>query len=202
MDQSQRRKAACNVFTLANRRGKPAHGGTKSVCWYEELQVDSVALTPRHCLDYIARVKRVSLDGEHYSCTCGCGVPGCSQIHPGVNIRHADGLIHWHSTKPGPERCFVFSASQYRHAILEALRFVGRTVTGGDVLPIGALDFTRQRFQRVLVATGLALQLDEPGSAFGKKLNLFAMAMESIRRADSKSLARFLAPQRTTTNPV
>ena len=152
--------------------------------WYEELQVDSVPLTPRHCLDYIALVKSMCLDGEHYFFTCGCGEPGCSQIHSGVSIRHADGLVHWHSTEPGPERIFVFSASQYRRAILDALRFVGRTVTGGNTFPIGTLDFTRQRFHRVLAAAELAGQLDEQGSAHGKLFNQFTVAMENIWRAD------------------
>lgn len=154
------------------------------MCWYEEIQVDSVPLTPRHCLDYIALVKSMCLNGEHYFFTCGCGEPGCSQIHSGVSILHEKGLIHWHSTEPGPERCFVFSAPQYRRSILDALRFVGRTVTGGNPFPIGTLDFTRHRFRRVLAAAELAGQLDELGNACGRSFNQLKVAMENIWRAD------------------
>jgi hypothetical protein len=177
-------KAEHNIFRLAIRREKPQHGGKNSVKWYEELQVDSVPLKPYHCLDYIALVKSMCLDGEHYFFTCGCGEPGCSGIHSGVQIRHQNGLIYWHSAEPGPERNYVFATPQYRRSIGEALRFVGKTVTGGNEFPIGTLDFTRTKFRRALAAAELACQLDEPGSAHGKIFNQFTEAMENIWRRD------------------
>jgi hypothetical protein len=124
------------------------------------------------------------LDGDYYFFTCGCGEPGCSQIHSGTQIRHKNRLIYWHSTEPGPERNFVFVAPQYRLSIVEALRFVGKTVTSGIEFPIGTLDFTRPRFRRAVAAAELACKLDEPGSAHGKIFKQFIEAMDNIRRGD------------------
>ena len=177
-------KAGGNIFELVIRREKPAHGSERSAHWVEEIQVDSVPLTPRHCLDYIALVKSMCLDGEFYFFTCGCGEPGCSHIHSGVHIRHEQGRIHWHSTEPGPERNFVFAAGQYRRSIIEALRYVSKTFTRGNTFPIGTMDFTYVRFRRTLAAAELACQLDDPGSAHGKIFNQFLASMEGIWRKD------------------
>jgi hypothetical protein len=67
---------------------------------------------------------------------------------------------------------------------VEALRFVGKTVTSGNEFPIGTLDFTRPRFRRALAAAELACKLDEPGSDHGKIFKQFIEAMDNIRRGD------------------
>lgn len=138
---------------------------------------------PRHCLDYIALVRSMCLDGEHFFFTCGCGEPGCSGIHTGVQIRHEDGLIHWHSTEPGPERTFVFAARQYRRAIWESLREAGKMITGGNKFPLGTMDLTRERFRRLATAAELAWQLDQPGTQYGKVYHQFVEIMQNIWRA-------------------
>lgn len=177
-------KAKCNLFNLVIRCEKRMRGGKPSVLWMEEIQVDSVTLTPRHCLDYVELVRSMCLDGGYYFFTCGCGEPGCAGIHSSVKIRHADGFIHWHSTEPGPERNFTFAAPQYRCSIMEALRYVGKTATGGNEFPIGTMDFTRKRFQRALSAAELACQLDERVCAYGKTLNQFVETVQTIHRRE------------------
>ena len=78
----------------------------------------------------------------------------------------------------------MFAAPQYRRSIVEALRFVRKTATGGNEFPIGTVDFTRPRFRRALAAAELACKLDEPESAHGKIFKQFAEGMDNIRGGD------------------
>ena len=90
-----------------------------------ELRVDGELLGDKYALDVRQLAAALLREGEYFVFTCGCGVPDCAGIHEGISSRiSGDGLILAGSLPKGGAFNFVFSVSQARKAVSEALASV------------------------------------------------------------------------------
>lgn len=64
------------------------------VCLFFQIQIDGKSISDDP-VDLLALVDSLRSPGEHYIFTCDCGIPACARIEQGVNVTHAEGLIHW-----------------------------------------------------------------------------------------------------------
>jgi hypothetical protein len=59
-----------------------------------ELKINNELLTD-FVVDTPELVKSISVSGEYFIFTCGCGDSGCADIDNGIIVDHKDGVIKW-----------------------------------------------------------------------------------------------------------
>lgn len=106
-----------------------------------ELRVDGTHLGEGYVLDIRRLAEALTLDGEHFIFTCGCGDAGCAGIHEGVRSRISGGQVLLDGALPkGGAFSMVLSDSQARKAVAEALMAiepVAAAMDGEEGYPIG-----------------------------------------------------------------
>lgn len=88
-----------------------------------ELRVDGEVVGGEYVLDLRCLANALTLDGEHYIFTCGCGEPCCAGIHEGFHFWIEGDVISVEGNLPkGVECSWKLSASEAKRAVVKALR--------------------------------------------------------------------------------
>jgi hypothetical protein len=67
-------------------------------------------------------IESVDRDGEFFILTCWCGVPECSGIYRGVQVKQEADQVIWEVKEPETLPRFVFTKKQYRWAVDEGIK--------------------------------------------------------------------------------
>ena len=94
------------------------HDGTDFVV--VELSVDGAALADfsYYATDLEELTRSLGADGEFFLLTCWCGIPECTGIGHGVDVRHQGSQVFWHVPQPLTPKDFTFNKSAVQATLL------------------------------------------------------------------------------------
>lgn len=94
------------------------HDGTDFVV--AELRVDGEPLADfsYYATDLEELTRSLSADGEFFLLTCWCGIPECTGIGQGVEVRHQGGQVFWHVPQPLTPKDFIFETAALQVMLL------------------------------------------------------------------------------------
>ena len=118
------------------------------------ILIDGDHFGQEYAIDFIELARTGIADGEYFFLTCGCGEPGCAGLFEPIKVTSDAEKIHWHVTKPEPERWFTFTKSNYKKELRKMIAGIF-SLSQRAASHIGPYGFDRERLK------GLADQLEE-----------------------------------------